>query len=241
MGAAVVTHGDAPPVLKAPEHVFDLVALLVEIIVVFNRHFAVLSGREIMVSCLGRAAPHGTNRYHNPDRPAFLWRLEVYRPATRLLCNRSRCLPSEPSPQACRGRRKWRVTCCSIRLSFDRYSGKEPLFKQAGRRAMGFEVRRVDHEPVWFAALSRQGCENPVEHTHPATAHEAIIKRLVRPVRLGRVFPRQSVPDHINDPADNAPVINPFHAMRKRKIGLHPIELLVCKHEMFIHGHLRPK
>ena len=46
MGTAVITHGDAPPVLKFGEHVLDFVPLFVEIFVIINRLFAVLSGRD---------------------------------------------------------------------------------------------------------------------------------------------------------------------------------------------------
>ena len=44
MGASVVAHGDAPPVLEAPEHDLDLVALAVE---------------DLVVSQLGAAPWHG--------------------------------------------------------------------------------------------------------------------------------------------------------------------------------------
>jgi hypothetical protein len=36
VGATVITHGDAPPVLEPAEHIFNLVALLVELPVVFD-------------------------------------------------------------------------------------------------------------------------------------------------------------------------------------------------------------
>ena len=45
VGATVITHGDVPPVLEPAEHVFNLVALLVEFPVVFDLSFMVLPGR----------------------------------------------------------------------------------------------------------------------------------------------------------------------------------------------------
>ena len=45
MGATVVSGVDTPPVLKAPEHVFDSVALFVEDGVMRDRGFAVGFGR----------------------------------------------------------------------------------------------------------------------------------------------------------------------------------------------------
>ena len=41
MGAAVVAHGDAPPVLEPAEHIFNFVPLFIEFPVVFNLDFAV--------------------------------------------------------------------------------------------------------------------------------------------------------------------------------------------------------
>ena len=46
MGASVVAHGDAPPVLEAPEHDLDLVALAVEELVVGQLSAAPWHGRD---------------------------------------------------------------------------------------------------------------------------------------------------------------------------------------------------
>ena len=46
MGASVVAGVDAPPVFEAAEHVFDLVALPVEVAVVRDLLFAVGLGRD---------------------------------------------------------------------------------------------------------------------------------------------------------------------------------------------------
>ena len=46
MCATVIAHGNAPPVLDAPEHVFDFVALFIERFIVDARVFAPLSGRD---------------------------------------------------------------------------------------------------------------------------------------------------------------------------------------------------
>lgn len=46
MGTSVVAHGDAPPVLEAPEHDLDLVALAVEDLVVSQIEAAPRHGRD---------------------------------------------------------------------------------------------------------------------------------------------------------------------------------------------------
>ena len=53
MGAPVIAGCDAPPVLEFAEHVFDLVALLVELGVVFNLLGAVFSWRSTRFDILG--------------------------------------------------------------------------------------------------------------------------------------------------------------------------------------------
>ena len=37
-----------------------------------------------------------------------------------------------------------------------------------------------------------EGDENPVEHSQPAPAHEPVVERLVRTIRLGCIFPLQA-------------------------------------------------
>ena len=49
-------------------------------------------------------------------------------------------------------------------------------------------MRRIDHELVGLATLSRQAREDAIEHAHPAPADEVVVDRFVRaiPVRLSR-------------------------------------------------------
>jgi hypothetical protein len=64
VGATVVTGVDSPPVFKAPEHVFDSVALSVEDSVMRDRDFAVGAGgdfafRQGVAEPVGVLAPVG--------------------------------------------------------------------------------------------------------------------------------------------------------------------------------------
>ena len=68
-----------------------------------------------------------------------------------------------------------------------------------------------------FGLCDGESGENAVEHTEPAPADETIVKRLVRAVIVGRVLPLQPVADHIDDAADDTPVVDARHAMRQRK------------------------
>lgn len=46
MGASVVAHGDAPPILEPSEHIFDFMELFIQNFIVFILDFAVLLGRD---------------------------------------------------------------------------------------------------------------------------------------------------------------------------------------------------
>src|ERR1700709_1968505 len=84
-----------------------------------------------------------------------------------------------------------------------------PLFPQAGGCAVRFQVGGIDHNPIRRITFSGQASENPLEDPAAAPANEPIVKGLVRAILLRRVFPLQSVADHIDDPADHPPVIDP--------------------------------
>lgn len=45
MGAAIIAHGDASPILEPPEHIFNLVPLFVYFLIVLDPGFAVLLRR----------------------------------------------------------------------------------------------------------------------------------------------------------------------------------------------------
>jgi hypothetical protein len=65
-----------------------------------------------------------------------------------------------------------------------------PPFAEAGRGAVRFAVRGIDHPALGRAALVGKGCEDAVEHTHAAyrpagvafgSAEEAIVEGLWGP------------------------------------------------------------
>ena len=82
---------------------------------------------------------------------------------------------------------------------------------------MSFEMSGIDHQLIGLATTSSQGGKDPVEDAKSAPANETVVECLVWPVVDRCITPTQSVSDNENDPAKNAPVINPGHAMGTRK------------------------
>jgi len=95
---------------------------------------------------------------------------------------------------------------------------------------------RIDHQLLGPSAFCRKLGEDPVEHSQPAPAHEAVVDRLVWAIVLGRIAPPKPVPDHEDDPADHPPVIDPGNPMRQRKKRLNPAHLRVRQPEQITHG-----
>ena len=182
-------------------------------------------------SSCGRRAPFGTSRHRSPCRPAV--RSHPATPATSgpRPCSRSFDLRSGAWPQAGLDRRRLRAASSSGRLWCARYVGEQPLFEQAGRSPMRFQVCCVNHHAFRFAALAGKFGEDFVEHAEPAPAHEAIVDCLVRSVVGGRVAPAQAVANDEDDAADHPPVINAGNAMRQRKERLDTPHMRFRKHE----------
>jgi hypothetical protein len=112
------------------------------------------------------------------------------------------------------GRRRPRAVSSSGHLLCVRYTGKEPLFDQAGRCAVGLQMGRIDHEFFGSAASSGQLDENPPEYAQRGPADEAVVDCLVRPVAWWPIAPPEPVADHEDDPADHPAVIHTQYPMR---------------------------
>src|SRR5690606_21269017 len=94
-----------------------------------------------------------------------------------------------------------------------RYVGEHPLFKQACRRTMCFQVGGVDHQLVRLAAFGRQRCKDLVKHTHAAPADEPVVDRLMRTVSCRHITPSKAVADYEDNAADHPTIIDPRHTM----------------------------
>ena len=115
-----------------------------------------------------------------------------------------------------------------------------PLFEQVRRRAMGLEMRRVDHAPLRLRPLSGETGEDAVKDAEPAPADEAVIERFVRAIVLGRVFPLQAVADDVDNAAHHTPVIDPRHAMLELKMRRYPRHLALAQQKQITHHGILP-
>src|SRR5690606_29153384 len=104
-----------------------------------------------------------------------------------------------------------------------------PLFyPQAGSRAVGLQIGRVDHDCLELWSLRHsQAFHHPDKDTLVAPALPAVVKRLGRAVFLRRIAPPEPVAVNEDDPAQNAPIINALATMALGEIRTKTSHLLV--------------
>ena len=85
---------------------------------------------------------------------------------------------------------------------------------------MRLKMRAVDHHAVGRAALGRKVGEDSVEDTHAGPANEPVVERLMGAIDCGRIPPSQTIPDHMDYPADHTPVVHTRNATRKGSMRL---------------------
>ena len=159
----------------------------------------------------------------------------MIRAARRPLCQHASGLRLAPGPRVCPRRHKPHAVWRSRRLSSGRCSGKQPLVKPAGCGAVRVAVGGIDHPPLRPSGFSGTRRQNPVQHPHPAPAHNAVGKRLVRPLGARRILPLPAILAPIDDAADNPPVVAPRHAVRQRNIRRHPRPLARAQQNQATH------
>ncbi len=76
-----------------------------------------------------------------------------------------------------------------------------------------------DHHAVGRAALGRKVGEDSVEDTHAGPANEPVVERFVGIIDRGRIPPSQTIPDHMDYPADHTPVVHARNATRPGEKG----------------------
>jgi len=93
---------------------------------------------------------------------------------------------------------------------FVRPGGPTPLFyPQAGSRAVGLEIGRVDHDGHALCSLGHSQAFHHLEKDALVTpTFPAVIKRLGRAIFLWRISPPEAVAVDENDAAQNASIIN---------------------------------
>src|SRR3546814_704169 len=118
---------------------------------------------------------------------------------------------------------------CSCRLLCARSGVPDPLFyPQARRRAVRFEIGRVDHDRLAFGSLRcRQAFHHADEDAFVAPPLPAIVESLCRAIFSRRITPPHPITIDEDDAAQNPPVIDALPAMALRKIRLKTRHLLV--------------
>lgn len=82
---------------------------------------------------------------------------------------------------------------------------------------MCLEVGGVDHQPLGWAVLGRQGREDARKHAEPAPADEPVVERLGRLVAARCILPLQTVAEDADNAADHPAVIDTWQAARARE------------------------
>jgi hypothetical protein len=67
--------------------------------------------------------------------------------------------------------------------------------------------------------------EESVEDTHAGPANEPVVERRVGAIDRGRIPPSQTIPDHMDYPADYAPVVHVRNAPRPWEKGFNALKL----------------
>ena len=98
---------------------------------------------------------------------------------------------------------------------------------------MRLKMRAVDHHAVGRAALGRKVGEDSVEDTHAGPANEPVVERLMGAIDRGRIPPSQTIPDHMDYPADHTPVVHARNATRPREKGFDALKLSLSQPELF--------
>ena len=111
--------------------------------------------------------------------------------------------------------------------------GPQPAFSppfSAGRRAVRFDVRRVDHLRVGRPPASGQFSEQILPKPAPRPAHKPVINRCWRTVFGRAVAPAATAFQHMHNAADDTPVVYSLDASHvRRQMRLDPPPLLVAQ------------
>lgn len=97
---------------------------------------------------------------------------------------------------------------------------------------MSFDRRGIDQHPRRRTACRRQGPEDVRPNAFRRPAHEAIVECLAWSIDRRRIDPAAAGFEHMDDPADDPPVVHTRLAPRvSRKKRFKPRELLLAQPE----------
>jgi hypothetical protein len=96
--------------------------------------------------------------------------------------------------------------------------------QQTGGGPMHLEMCAVDHQPIGRSCLCKIG-EDALEDSHAGPANEPVVEGLVGAIDCGRIAPSQTIPDDMNYPADQAPIVHARNATRTREKEFNALKL----------------
>ena len=105
-------------------------------------------------------------------------------------------------------RRSGRGSWWSVRRGTVQSPGSAPPFA-AGRAAMSLHRRGIDENRSGRSPGRGQGVEDVNPDALRSPSYEPVVERLVRPVGVGRILPPAPRLQHVDDPADDPPVVDP--------------------------------
>jgi hypothetical protein len=114
-------------------------------------------------------------------------------------------------------------------------TGLNSTVEQTGGCPMRLEMRAVDHHAIGRAALGRKVGEDAVEDAHAGPANEPVVDCLVGAIDRGCISPSQPIPDHIDYPADQTPVVHARNVTRPREKGFNALKLSLGQSELIRH------
>ena len=84
---------------------------------------------------------------------------------------------------------------------------------------MGLHRRTVDQDLRWRASCRCQNIEDIDPNAFRSPSDEPVVERLMGAIDRGRIPPSQTIPDHMDYPADHTPVVHARNATRPREKG----------------------
>lgn len=96
---------------------------------------------------------------------------------------------------------------------------------------MCLQMCGVDHQLFRLAVLGCNRREYTIKDTQSAPAYKAVIERLVRPVFPWGITPAKTVANDMDDPGNNALIINTRNPVSLWETGLNTLQLRTGKPE----------
>lgn len=181
------------------------------------------------------------NRHYSHGRQSVVSPGKGWARSLGLPCHRCCARLSATGAPACPSCHTPRAASNSGHRSYGQYIGGRPIWGQAGRRSVGLQIGRIDHQAVSGLGWSRQLAEDLMEDPRSTQAHKPIAARLIRPIRVRGIPPLR--PYRMTS---MLPIISRRSATRgtpcdREQRDLDPVQLLHDQQTLLTHRHLQPE